>query len=36
MKKRKAGMVLSFVVATLVLVVGYAAITDINLSVSGN
>ena len=35
MKKRKAGMVLSFVVATLVLVVGYAAITDINLSVSG-
>ena len=35
MKKRKEGMFLAFVVATLVLVVGYAAVTDINLSVSG-
>ena len=35
MKRRKAGMLLGFIVATLVLAVGYALVTDINLSVSG-
>lgn len=35
MKKRKAGMILGFIVATLVLVVGYATIADIDLSISG-
>ena len=35
MKKRNAGMMLSFIIATLVLAVGYALVTDIPLSVSG-
>lgn len=35
MKKRNAGIMLSFIVATLLLVVGYATITNINLSVNG-
>ena len=36
MKKRNAGIMLSFIVATLLLVVGYAAVTNINLSVNGS
>lgn len=35
MKKRNAGMMLSFIVATLVLAVGYALVADIPLSISG-
>lgn len=35
MKRRNAGIMLSFVIATLVLAVGYALVTDINLSISG-
>lgn len=35
MRKRKAGMLLGFIIATLVLVVGYATVTNINLSVTG-
>ena len=36
MKKRNAGMMLGFIVATLVLVVGYASVADISLSVGGS
>lgn len=36
MKKRNVGMMLGFVVATLVLVVGYALVADISLSVGGS
>ena len=35
MKKRRASILLAMVVATLVLVVGYAAVANINLSVGG-
>lgn len=35
MRKRRTGMILGFIVATLVLAVGYAVVADINLSVSG-
>jgi hypothetical protein len=34
-KRRKAGMLLGFIIATLFLIIGYAAVTDINLTING-